>query len=236
MKTNSSGKPGNGNNRHRSDGSAEGTSSSGRKSSRGNGDGRLTPQDLDRFREMLLAKRAQLVGDMDHMKDDALHRSRTDAAGDLSCMPIHMADIGSDNYEQEFTLGLIENEQNVLREIDEALARLDNGTFGMCLGTGKPIGKARLKLKPWAKYSIEYVRQLEAKNKDRYRVGRGLRRRIGRTIHEDHTRLPRDRPIRRPLAGGPRFFLEFDRRGRRAGPGHEGVGIRLRTGVGRDHD
>ncbi len=130
-----------------------------------NNSGKITPEELEKFRELLLRKRQELVGDVDNMKDDALKKSRSDAAGDLSAMPIHMADIGSDNYEQEFTLGLIENEQNLLKEIDEALDRINNGTFGICLGTGKPISKARLKLKPWAKYGIDYVRQIETKEK-----------------------------------------------------------------------
>jgi DnaK suppressor protein len=169
MKMNSSGKPVNGNHKNASNGSPEETAgpSSPREARLNGNDSRLSPQDLNRFREMLLAKRTRLAGDVDNMKDDALKQSRTDAAGDLSCMPIHMADIGSDNFEQEFTLGLIQNEQNLLKEIDEALERIQKGTFGICMGTGKPIGKARLKLEPWAKYSIEYVRQMESKNKEK---------------------------------------------------------------------
>lgn len=118
-------------------------------------DSGLNAKDLEQFREMLLAKRAQLVGDMKTMKAEAL--SRQDAAGDLSSMPIHMADLGTDNYEQEFTLGLIESERGLLREIDAAIKRIDERTYGLCLATGKPIGKARLKAQPWAKYSYEYM-------------------------------------------------------------------------------
>lgn len=117
--------------------------------------------EIDRFRTMLLEKREQLVGDVRNMRSEALRKSRKEAAGDLSSMPIHMADIGSDNYEQEFTLGLMENEETLLREIDEALARMENGTYGVCLATGGRIGKARLKLKPWAKYCVKYVRKNE---------------------------------------------------------------------------
>ncbi|MHC4234990.1 MAG: TraR/DksA family transcriptional regulator, partial [Planctomycetota bacterium] len=80
---------------------------------------------------------------------------------DLSSMPIHMADIGSDNWEQEFTLGLIDNERLLLREIDEALQRINANTYGICLATRKPISAARLRAKPWAKYCIEYARLRE---------------------------------------------------------------------------
>ncbi len=117
----------------------------------------LSSRDIEQFREMLLDKRAQLTRDVHTMRDEALRDSRQNAAGDLSSMPIHMADLGTDNYELEFTLGLIEGGRATLLEIDEALARIRNGTYGICMATGKPIGKARLKANPWAKYCYEYV-------------------------------------------------------------------------------
>lgn len=73
-------------------------------------------------------------------------------------MPIHMADLGSDNWEQEFTLGLIANERNCVQEIDEALLRIRNKTYGVCLAMRKRITVARLRAKPWAKYCIDYAR------------------------------------------------------------------------------
>jgi RNA polymerase-binding protein DksA len=118
----------------------------------------LSADQLDDFRRRLLDKRAALVGDVDNLTNEALRRSRSEAAGDLSSMPIHMADIGSDNWEQEFTLGLIDNERSLLREIDEALHRIEERTYGVCLATHKPISVARLRAKPWAKYCIEYAR------------------------------------------------------------------------------
>jgi DnaK suppressor protein len=117
----------------------------------------LTREEVQQFRHMLLEKRAEILGDVSTLHNEALDKDRRDAAGDLSSMPIHMADLGSDNYELEFTLGLIEGERVILREIDEALERIRQGTYGVCLATGKPIGKARLKAKPWAKYCYEYT-------------------------------------------------------------------------------
>lgn len=117
----------------------------------------LTPEEVEQFRLLLLEKRAEILGDVSTLHNEALNKDRRDAAGDLSSMPIHMADLGSDNYELEFTLGLIEGERAILKEIDEALERIRNNTYGICLATGKPIGKARLKAKPWAKYSYEYT-------------------------------------------------------------------------------
>ena len=122
---------------------------------------RLPKNSLDMFRQMLLEKRDELVGDVQNLTNEALHKSRQEASGDLSAMPIHMADIGTDNWEQEFTLGLIENEKALVREIDEALARISDRTYGICLATNQPITKTRLKAKPWAKYCIEYARMRE---------------------------------------------------------------------------
>ena len=121
---------------------------------------RLTAREIEEFRQMLLLKRQELVGDVNHLEDEAI-RTRQQGGGSTSSMPIHMADIGSDTWEQELTLGLIENERGLLREIDEALQRIEEGTFGICVATGKPITKARLRAKPWAKYCIEYARKRE---------------------------------------------------------------------------
>ena len=110
---------------------------------------------LERFRKLLELKRDMLSGDVTTLQREALRKNRKDAAGDLSNMPIHMADLGSDNYEQEFALDLIQNEEVTLREIDEALKRIDEGTFGVCEACEKAIPLARLKAKPQAKYCIQ---------------------------------------------------------------------------------
>ena len=121
----------------------------------------LTSADTKHFKQILLEKRREILINVNEFEDEALKKSRLDATGDLSSMPIHMADIGTDNYEQEFALGLMDSERKLLREIDEALGRIEQGTYGICEGTGKPIPKARLEAQPWAKYCIEYARMLE---------------------------------------------------------------------------
>ena len=110
---------------------------------------------------MLLDKRREILNNVSEIEDETLRKSRLDASGDLSSMPIHMADIGTDNYEQEFALGLMDSERKLLREIDDAMRRIDEGTYGVCEGTGKPIPKARLEAQPWARYCVEYARKLE---------------------------------------------------------------------------
>lgn len=123
--------------------------------------GKLSASDLKHFQKMLLEKRKEIFMNVFEIEGEALKKSRLDATGDLSSMPIHMADLGSDNFEQEFALGLMDGERKLLREIDEALERIEQKTYGICLGTGKPIKKARLEAQPWAKYSVEYARMLE---------------------------------------------------------------------------
>lgn len=118
----------------------------------------LSAKELEHYRELLLAKRRELVGDMSSMEREAL---RSAQGSNLSNLPLHMADMGTDNYEQEFTLGLVEKDRQLLREINSALAKIQNGSYGICEGTGKPISKARLEAQPWAKFSIEYARELE---------------------------------------------------------------------------
>ncbi len=117
----------------------------------------LGRKDLNEFKQLLLEKRAEIVGDVMGMEE----ARSAGGGGELSNMPLHMADIGSDNYEQEFTLGLVESERKLLIEIDAALGRIQNKTYGVCIITGTPIPKVRLEIKPWAKYSIEIVRERE---------------------------------------------------------------------------
>ena len=121
----------------------------------------LTQAELDHFKELLLRRRAEILQNVVEIEDEMLKKSRLDASGDLSSMPIHMADLGTDNYEQEFTLGLVDGERKLLTEIDDALQRIENGTYGICEGTGQPIPKARLEAQPWARYSVEYARIME---------------------------------------------------------------------------
>ena len=121
----------------------------------------LTAAEIKHFEQMLLEKREEIVGNVTEMEDEVLKKSRLDSSGDLSSMPIHMADLGSDNYEQEFALGLMDSERKLLREIDDALLRIQDKTYGICEGTDKPIQKARLEAQPWARYSVEHARMLE---------------------------------------------------------------------------
>lgn len=74
---------------------------------------------------------------------------------------LHMADTGTDNFDRDFALSLLSSDQDSLYEIDEALKRIVNGTYGICELTGKPIPKARLDAVPWARFTVEAQAKLE---------------------------------------------------------------------------
>ena len=88
------------------------------------------------YKEMLLSLRSRLRGDVTTMADVALNKTRSESNGDLSSMPIHMADIGSDNYEQEFTLSMMESEESTLEAVEAALERIEERSYGECEDCG----------------------------------------------------------------------------------------------------
>lgn len=123
----------------------------------------LKSEELEAFRQVLLGLRARLRGDLDQMTDEALRRHQPDSSGNLSNVPLHMADVGTENYDQEFTLGLIENEQGTLEQVHEALGRITAGTFGRCQECGEPIAKPRLQALPYTPHCIQCAREMESR-------------------------------------------------------------------------
>jgi DnaK suppressor protein len=121
----------------------------------------MKSDELESYRQTLQHLRARLRGDLVQMTDEALKRNGPDASGNLSNLPLHMADIGTENYDQEFTLGLIENEQLTLEQINQALTRIENGSFGTCQECGEPIARTRLQAIPYTPHCIECARKLE---------------------------------------------------------------------------
>ena len=111
----------------------------------------LKPADLESYREALLSLRARLRGDLDQMTDEALRRGQPDSSGNLSNVPLHVADVGTENYDQEFTLD----------QIHEALGRIDEGTYGRCEECEHPIARPRLQVLPYTRHCIDCARKLE---------------------------------------------------------------------------
>jgi RNA polymerase-binding transcription factor DksA len=105
------------------------------------GNTELTAAEIKKFKILLLSKRKEILGDVLSMESETLGTQRSDSSN----MPTHMADADSDNYGIESTLGLMDSERKLLREIDEALERIENGTYGICEGLNKIIPKGLAK-------------------------------------------------------------------------------------------
>src|SRR6266481_2235049 len=119
------------------------------------GESAMKKGEMKVYRDQLVLLRARLRGDVNQMADGALKKTRSESNGDLSSMPIHMADIGSDNFEQEFTLSLMENEEGTLDAIEAALERIASGLYGLCEECGVKIPKARLNAIPYAALCVK---------------------------------------------------------------------------------
>jgi len=117
--------------------------------------------DMQAYKERLLALRARLRGHVSDMTDAALKNNRAEDNGDLSRMPIHMADLGTDNFEREFVLSRVESEEDTLGRIEASLQRIEDGTYGDCGECGAKIPKARLNAIPYAVLCVKCASQSE---------------------------------------------------------------------------
>ena len=122
---------------------------------------RLSKTDKKFFRDLLLHARSAFGEQVKFHSDDALS-SRKDSAGERAGMATHMADLGTDNYRHDFELGLLSDEADVLEMIDEALQRLEDSEYGICLDCGEVIPRKRLEAKPYAKYCTKCKSKREA--------------------------------------------------------------------------
>jgi DnaK suppressor protein len=112
------------------------------------------------YKERLLSLRARLRGDVSAMADVALRKAGMQGA-DSSAMPIHMAELGSDNFEQEFTLSLLQTEEDTLGLIEEALVRIEGGEYGKCIECDGAIPKTRLNALPFTPVCIRCAQKME---------------------------------------------------------------------------
>ena len=126
----------------------------------------LDKKDLERFKKLLEDIRVRLADDLKHLEGDSLNTNQRDASGDLSGYSFHMADMATDNFDREFTLGLASNEQQGLNLIDDALRRIKEGTYGVCEDCSKPISQKRLLAVPHARLCIK-CQEIEEKKKRR---------------------------------------------------------------------
>ncbi|MGE3311481.1 MAG: TraR/DksA family transcriptional regulator [Limisphaerales bacterium] len=123
--------------------------------------GRAIDPEWARYRQILFDLRDQLVRQMNGLAKES--------AEQLPGYSMHMADSGTDNFDRDFALSLLSSDQDAIYEIDEALKRIERGSYGTCELTGKPIPKARLDAIPWARFTVEAQAQLERDGALRHR-------------------------------------------------------------------
>jgi DnaK suppressor protein len=123
----------------------------------------FTKEELENFRSLLKAEREKLVLKAKQMLDaGGIHLEKDEMFDEV--------DLASATVEQNLTFKLLDRDRKLLAEVDHALAKIENGEYGYCEGTGEPIPKRRLEVRPWCKYSVKYKEQLERRKKS----GRGV--------------------------------------------------------------
>lgn len=113
----------------------------------------MNKQELRKFKELLIKQKEQLAGGLNHIAKDA-SKSQRDSSGDISVYAYHMADIATDHYDREMSMNIATSERKVLLDIEDALKRIEDGSYGDCLECGSPISARRLKALPYAQYCI----------------------------------------------------------------------------------
>jgi RNA polymerase-binding protein DksA len=121
----------------------------------------MTKKDLARFEKLLWEEREKLVGTIRRIEDTSRNESGRDNGGDLSSY----AESGTDNFNLETALNIASGESDRLAEIEEALGRIKDGTYGTCEGSGNPIPMKRLEVFPAARFCVEYQEELERQQK-----------------------------------------------------------------------
>jgi len=122
---------------------------------------KFTKKDLKEFKKIVLKKKEEILDELKHISDDTLRKSQKEASGDISGYTYHMADVATDNYDREFSLGLASNERKFIYELDDALKRIEDGSFGICDECKSSITKIRLKAVPSARLCIKCQQKRE---------------------------------------------------------------------------
>jgi DnaK suppressor protein len=121
----------------------------------------MTREQIDKYRDQLLHLRQRLTGDVRGVAAEALRQTGGEASGNLSNAPMHLADLGTDNFEQEMAVSLLENQSQLLEQVRAALLRIADGTFGRCPECGKEIPAARLDAIPYTPYCVNDAARIE---------------------------------------------------------------------------
>jgi RNA polymerase-binding protein DksA len=123
---------------------------------------KMSKKDLKIYKQLLTQIKEKLIDQIKHISEDT-QKSQRDASGDISGYSFHMADVATDTYDREFSLGLASNDRELLYEIEEALKRIEEDKFGICEDCEKPINKSRLKAIPYTKLCLKCQAKRESK-------------------------------------------------------------------------
>lgn len=115
----------------------------------------MEKNNIERFKQRLITLRKEHLKERESLKGECLHKQMRNQVGDLSAYPIHMADVSGDTYEQEREISLVKNASNTISEIDGAMLRIEDGTYGICENCKKEIPLQRLEILPFARFCIE---------------------------------------------------------------------------------
>ena len=126
---------------------------------------RFSKKDLEIHKEKLLNLKDDVLKQIREISEDTFMKSQKDMSGDISGYSIHIADVATDNYERDFNLNLVSNERKIIMDIDEALKRIEDSSYGICLMCNGAISKSRFKAIPYAKYCKKCKEKLEKENK-----------------------------------------------------------------------
>ncbi|MCL6504858.1 MAG: TraR/DksA family transcriptional regulator [Pirellulales bacterium] len=121
----------------------------------------ITKDEAEEYRELLQGMLRRLSGVREQLAGEALHPIGGEAAGGISNVPLHLGDLGSQAYEEEMLLGLLENEEQLIAEVNLALDRLSQGVYGQCERCGQEISRARLRALPYVRYCLACAKELE---------------------------------------------------------------------------
>ena len=116
---------------------------------------KLTKKEMLEFKKLINKRKEEVNSEIKHISEDTLKKSQKDASGDISGYTYHMADVATDNYDREFSLGLASNDRKSLYDFEDALKRIEDGTFGVCEACNALISKVRLKAVPQARLCVK---------------------------------------------------------------------------------
>ena len=124
---------------------------------------KLTKKELNEFKKLILKRKEEVLDELKHISDDTLKKSQKEASGDISGYSFHMADVATDSYDREFSLGLASNDSQFLYSLDDALKKIEEGSFGICEDCKSNIAKTRLKAVPYARLCVKCQEKKEKK-------------------------------------------------------------------------